>query len=164
MHAECPKDILRKELKEIDAVCQKKYFKETQRNACQVSDSVCTYQGSAAPITLSAVNTYLNLFLFPVKLLRTFFDVLFMQMSLMDKETESLELDMKEDKRGWLKDPWVLYSIPMKGSKMSIDASYFHLVVSSVLTHTPSLNCHITSLRWKCCFLFLLNSHLYEIL
>ena len=100
MHAECPKGILRKELKEIDAVCQKKYFKETQRNACQVSDSVCTYQGSAAPITLSAVNTYLNLFLFPVKLLRTFFDVLFMQMSLMDKETESLELDMKEDKRG----------------------------------------------------------------
>ena len=105
MHAECQKDILRKELKEMDAVCQKKYFKETQRNACQVSDSVCTYQGSAAPITLSAVNTYLNLFLFPVKLLRTFFDVLFMQMSLMDKETESLELDMKEDKRGWLKDP-----------------------------------------------------------
>ena len=81
MHAECQKDILRKELKEIDAVCQKKYFKETQRNACRVSDSVCTYQGSAAPITLSAVNTYLNLFLFPVKLLRTFFDVLFMQMS-----------------------------------------------------------------------------------
>ena len=150
---------------ERDGCCvSKKYFKETQRNACQVSDSVCTYQGSAAPITLSAVNTYLNLFLFPVKLLRTFFDVLFMQMSLMDKETESLELDMKEDKRGWLKDPWVLYSIPMKGSKMSIDASYFHLVVSSVLTHTPSLNCHITSLRWKCCFLFLLNSHLYEIL
>ena len=39
MHAECQKDILRKELKEMDAVCQKKYFKETQEMhaGCQIA-------------------------------------------------------------------------------------------------------------------------------